>query len=151
MMHPKRLVAGTAIAVALLLAGCGGQDEQRGFAPPPKEVSKAEAGSTEFDGPFKATLVAPGHLAKVGKPWRWKVEVTTNDGEPLAASAQIQFVFAGQVVGRGSRARFVGIHRSAVKWPERSVGYPLTFRVALTTDKGKANLDYPVQVEGGRR
>lgn len=97
-------------------------------------------------GPFKATLTASTHRPTSGKPWRWSVKVETRDGKPLAATTRLLYLFGGQVVGRGGRQEFVGDRRGTIRWPQRSVGFPLTFRVAISTAKGRLELDYPVQV-----
>jgi hypothetical protein len=142
-----RLVAvAMTLSACLVVAGCGDNDET-GFAPPPRETRvQDEPKLSVTKERFKATLNAPTHRPKVRERWRWTVTAETNDGRPLRAKASILFVFAGQVVGRGGDDRFTGARTETIRWPERSAGYPLVFRVALTTSRGKANLDYPVQV-----
>jgi hypothetical protein len=129
--------------VTLLASGCGDATES-GYAPPPKSALASR--QTSFRGPFQASLMVPTSRPKTGKSWNWRVTVRTNRGHPLAARVRVRFLFNGRVVGRGGRHAFKGSYGSTIRWPERSVGFPLVFRAALTTPKGKANLDYPLQV-----
>jgi hypothetical protein len=96
--------------------------------------------------PFIAKLRATTHRPKAGRAWPIVVRATTRAGKPLAATSRIRFLFGGRVVGRGATAHFVGVHRETVTWPRRSAGFPLTFRVVVTTSRGTRNLDYPVEV-----
>jgi hypothetical protein len=74
------------------------------------------------------------------------VTARTSGGRPLRAVVTYQYLFAGQVVARRSRYRFTGTFHDVIRWPDNSVGYPLTFRAVVSTKLGTRNLDYPVRV-----
>jgi hypothetical protein len=125
------------MAGALALAGCGSSSSKHATAgPAPRPAGPA----------FVATLQAPGHNPRAGRPWPVVVTATARDGRPLRAVVRYQFVFAGRVVAERSRYAFRGRFRDVVTWPARSVGIPLTFRAAISTALGARNLDYPVTV-----
>jgi hypothetical protein len=126
------------VALALALTGCGG-----GGAKP---ASTATTTARPAAPPFQATLQAPGHSPRAGRPWPVVVTATSSDGRPLSAVVRYQFVFAGRVVAERSHYRFRGRFRDVVTWPARSIGVPLTFRAAIETSVGTRNLDYPVTV-----
>ncbi|MDQ6916122.1 MAG: hypothetical protein M3155_09995 [Actinomycetota bacterium] len=129
----RALLLLVAAAGALGLAGCGSSSK------------RATTTAAQPAGPaFLATLRAPGHNPRAGKPWPVVVTATTRDGKPLRAVVRYQFVFAGRVVAERSRYTFRGRFRDVVTWPARSVGIPLTFRAAISTRLGTRNLDYPV-------
>lgn len=106
---------------------------------------------------FRAHLKAPGHHPHAGRKWRIKVTVHSRSGRPLRASAYYQFLYAGQVVStqypsphappRHTPYHFKGHYRDPIRWPKRSVGYPLTFRVVVKAGhRGTKHLDYKVRV-----
>jgi hypothetical protein len=136
----RRFVLALAVTGAVVVAGCGGSSSAPSRrvtpGPAPRKVGPA----------FDATLQAPGHSPRAGRPWPVVVTATTVDGRPLRAVVRYQFVFAGRVVAQRSRYTFRGRFRDVVTWPARSVGIPLTFRAAISTSLGTRNLDYPVTV-----
>jgi len=108
---------------------------------------------------FVATLKAPNHTPKAGaKDWRITVTARTRAGTPLRATATYKFLFNGQVVSTqypapghskgGKRPyHFRGKYRDTILWPARAAGYPLTFRVVVSTKRrGTINLDWKVRV-----
>ncbi len=127
------------LSLTVVLTGCGGSSK-------PKRPS-----STPHPAPpaVQATLTAPTHTPKANAAWRYAIRVRDARGRPLAATAAIQFLFGGQVVGRDTPPthRFVGDWRDTIRWPRRSVGFPLVFRAVVTTSEGTRHLDYPVQVQ----
>ncbi len=56
------------------------------------------------------------------------------------------YLLGRQVVGRRSHYRFRGTFHDTITWPPAAVGYRLTFRAAVTSSVGRANLDYWVRV-----
>ncbi len=115
---------------------------------------------------FRATLHAPTHSPQAGK--RWPIKVGAHRGhKKLHASAFYQFVFGGSVVqscqpsprkpratkcNDGTSAKpwhFRGGYRDVVFWPQRSIGFPLIFRVVIhVRHGGTKHVDYAVQVHG---
>jgi hypothetical protein len=134
----RRFVLALAVTGAVGLAGCGSSSPSKPARPGPAPRKAGPA--------FLATLQAPGHSPRAGRPWPVVVTATTPDGRPLRAVVRYQFVFAGRVVAERSRYTFRGRFRDVVTWPARSVGIPLTFRAAISTSLGTRNLDYPVTV-----
>jgi hypothetical protein len=129
---PKRLLACALCAAFLLIP-----------------TAPAQAGS------FVLHLKAPGHHPRAGHKWPVKVSARKRSGRPLHAHAVYKFLYHGQVVatrspyGKHSRKPypFFGHFRDVVRWPKRSVGIPLTFRVVVKAKHhGKKHRDYRVRV-----
>ena len=106
-------------------------------------------------GTLHVTLVAVTHTPKVGARWPYIVTATVG-GKPAAGhlTAQIVDPLGGKhPVGFGSKkgnvtnVAFKGRFQDFVIWPKTSVGYPLTFRVTVTTASGKKVLNYVVTVK----
>lgn len=128
----KRVLVCVACVAALLIA-----------------AAPADAGS------FVLRLKAPGHHPHAGKKWPIKVSAKSHSGRPLHAKAIYRFVYQGQVVrttspyGKHSQKPypFRGHYRDVVRWPKRSVGFPLKFRVVVKArHHGKKHVDYRVRV-----
>jgi hypothetical protein len=108
---------------------------------------------------FVARLKAPDHSPKAGtKNWKITVTARTRSGKPVRATAVYKFLFNGQVVStqnpwpghsRGGPKpwRFRGRYRDTILWPARAAGFPLTFRVVVSSPgRGTVNLDWKVRV-----
>jgi hypothetical protein len=129
------------LVVVALLAGCGGGDGAK-----PGTTARPRL-------PFRATLQAPTHRPRAGKPWLYSVRVTDLRGRPIAARIRMQVLFGGVPVGKvdgGRTFRFVGVWReprdSPVIWPARARGQPLVFEAIVTARGATKRLDYSVSV-----
>ncbi len=170
-MTAPRIIAFCMALVALSLAGCGGSKTAstatgRGAgttgpstatgsgAATPTEKAPAALGSKEVSPgvvraasqDVTATMRASGHHPHVNAAWPVSFTVARG-GKPVKAEVRYQYLFAGQVVARRSHYRFKGAFHDIFKWPSSAVGYPLTFRAAITVAGVTLNLDYPVQVQ----
>jgi len=144
-----------ALVVVAALAGCG--DSGTSTSPASSAPSTTTAPSTTAppttQAPaaqgIRAKLTASTHTPKANADWRWAVKVTDAQGRPLKVRADIEFVFAGAIVGRDTppTRTFRGSYHDTLQWPARAAGQPLTFRVVVTTAKGRKTLDYAVMVE----
>jgi hypothetical protein len=112
-------------------------------------VATAQAGS------FVLHLKAPGHHPHAGKKWPIRVSARKHSGKPLHGKALYKFLYQGHVVRTtspyGAHSTkpypFFGHYKDVVRWPRRSVGIPLTFRVVVKTKThGKKHVDYKVRV-----
>lgn len=102
---------------------------------------------------FNPHLKAPGHHPTAGKKWTIRVSA----GKGVRATAYYQFLYGDQVVStqypsphgpaRHKPYRFKGHYRDPIKWPKRSVGYPLKFRVVVAARGETKHLDYKVRVQ----
>jgi len=128
----RRVLAVVLCAAALLIA-----------------VAPAQAGA------WVLHLKAPGHHPHAGEKWPIKVSARTSSGKPLHATALYKFLYQGQVVatrspyGRHSHKPypFFGHFRDVIRWPKRSVGIPLTFRVVVDPKRhAPKHRDYDVVV-----
>jgi len=141
--RPWPALPAAAIMALSASAGCGskGANPHRSTSPRPPPSSPAPR--------FSATLFAPTHSPKAGANWNYSIRVRSAAGRPLPATANIEFVFGGQVVGHESPPthRFVGDLHDTVQWPAKSIGIPLVFRAVVSTSAGARSLDYPVQVQ----
>jgi hypothetical protein len=118
-------------------------------------------------GSFKAKLNAPNHHPLANKLWPISFSATTNSGKPLHAVAWYEFYFSGQRVGlahptprtpcdaiqdkRPHPVPFTGTLRDRLLWPPRSVGIPLTLKVAIKVKgMGTKRLSWKVVVRKSR-
>jgi hypothetical protein len=104
-------------------------------------LAPAQAGSASF----VAHLKAPNHHPLANKLWYITVSATSAAGKPLKATAWYEFYYAGQKVATrnpspttpcdeaGGRHPypFKGSYRDGLLWPKRSIGIPLTLKVAV--------------------
>jgi hypothetical protein len=108
----------------------------------------------------QATLTTSSKVPKVGEAWHWTINA--HDGAtPARISVRLQILRAGAVIGcykdaamaecKGARAGdligFTGKRTGVIRWPERTVGVPLTFQVVVITKIGTVRLRAPVRVE----
>lgn len=96
-------------------------------------------------GGLTATLHAGTHHPEVGR--RWPIQFTaTRSGRAVRATVTYEYVYGGQVVAKRAQHTFTGRFSDALVFPAQSVGYPLTFRGAVTSGGATVNLDYAIQV-----
>jgi hypothetical protein len=158
---PRRLSvmrAATLVSVILLASGgaaCGGGKSKsttsRSATSTSTTTSSKPAGGTSSvsTGPIHGTLVGQSHAPKVKQAWRYSLKVTDATGRPLSGTVDIEFVFAGQVVGRDtppSHPVTDGRWHDTIEFPARAVGFALTFRAVVHTRLGSVILDWPVKV-----
>jgi hypothetical protein len=147
-----------AIVVALALAGCGGssQPSSRASTTAAARATSTPAahagggGASVTAGPVRGVLTAPNHAPTAGKGWPYTVKVTDPNGKPLSGTVDVEFVFAGQIVGRDTPPTHPltdGSWRDVLTFPAQAVGEPLTFQVVAHTRAGTITLDWPVDVK----
>jgi hypothetical protein len=141
-----------AAAIGLCACGASASHSTSVGAVTSSRTSAARVSSTVSaavpPGPIVAVLRAPGHHPRVGN---WEITLTlTKGGRPIAGHVSYQYLFQGQVVSTqqvgGHSPDFVGVFHDTLTWPATAVGYPLTFRVVITTPYGVKNVDYAVTV-----
>jgi hypothetical protein len=141
---------------ALGLAACGGSTKTTQTTPPKPRPAATSTGATSSasssvtNGPVRATLRAPDHTPVVNRNWPFTVTVTDARGHPLSGTATVQFVFAGQVVGRDTPPTHPlknGRWHELLKFPARATGIPLTFQVVVHTSPGSVTLNWPVKAK----
>jgi hypothetical protein len=102
-----------------------------------------------------ASFRAPNHSPEGGGHWVITVTARSSNGGPAPhARVRYEFLIGTAVVSRQPckpvapyTCRFSrGVFRDDILWPERAVGYQLTFRVVLTTSIGSRKFDWPVTV-----
>jgi hypothetical protein len=106
-------------------------------------------GASVTTGPVRATLHAVNHTPIVNKNWPYSVVVTDAAGQALSGTVDVEFVFAGQVVGRDTPPTHPlknGRWSDNLQFPAAAVGEPLTFQVVVHTRQGSITLDWPVTV-----
>jgi hypothetical protein len=121
-----------AVFVLAFAVACGGNSGTKTAA-----STKPAAASTAL--PFKATFSAPTHSPVANKNWPIAVIVTDLSGKPIAATLQMNVLFAGARVGQidnGKIYHFVGRHHEIINWPLNAVGHPLTLQ-SVVKAKGK--------------
>jgi hypothetical protein len=102
--------------------------------------------------PLKVTVVAPGHAPTIGKRWYYTVHATRG-GKPAAgriSAAIVDPLGTAHAVEFGSSTRkitnipFNGTFRDFIVWPADARGIPLTLRITVRSNGGKAGYDYHV-------
>jgi hypothetical protein len=85
----------------------------------------------------------------VNKPWHYSVRVTDPAGHPLSGTVDIEFAFAGQVVGHDTPPTHpvrAGNWHDNLQFPAQALGQPLTFQAVVHTASGSITLDWPIKV-----
>ncbi len=85
----------------------------------------------------------------VNRPWFYSVRVTDASGHPLSGRVDIEFVFAGTVVGHDTpptHSLIKGRWHDVLRFPAEAAGHALTFRAVVHTARGSATLNWPVTV-----
>lgn len=139
-MRKASIIVGLATATLGSLTGCGGGSGESSSTGAPHRTAQP-----------KVTLSAPTHSPAVGAPWPIAITARDRAGHPLRAEVRYQYLFGGSVVARRSHYRFHGVFHDTLRWPARSIGFPLTFRAVVTTPLGTRRLDYEVRVKRGSR
>ncbi len=120
---------------------------QQSSAPPTTTATAPSASRTvtATAGAITATIHAGSHVPRVGRVWPLHFTVLSS-GRPVKAAVSYEYLFGGQVVAHRSHYTFIGHFSDVFRWPSSAVGYPLTFRAAITSQGATINLDYPVKV-----
>jgi hypothetical protein len=105
-------------------------------------------------GSVHATLTTAGHKPKAGVHWPYTVHATVG-GKPARARVTARIVDPlggvhavgfGAKKGNVTRIPFRGTFRDFVIWPRNSAGFPLTFRIIVTSGTARRVIDYRVTV-----
>lgn len=105
-------------------------------------------------GSLHVTLTAATHTPKVNVHWPYTVHATVG-GKPASGRVTAQIIDPlggkhpvgfGAKKGNVTRIPFRGTFRDFVIWPKTSVGFPLTFRITVTSGKAKRVVNYKVTV-----
>jgi hypothetical protein len=106
-------------------------------------------GSTVSTGPVRGVLTGENHAPKVKQAWHYSVKVTDAAGHPLSGTVDIEFAFAGQVVGHDTPPTHAvrdGRWQEKLKFPAAAVGQPLALQAVVHTSLGSITLSWPVTV-----
>jgi hypothetical protein len=130
------------VAIAVAVTACGGssttsRSPTRTSTPAPAPAPAAVIGK----------LVGANHSPKVGVNWPYTVTVTDSSGHPLNGTVDIEFTFAGQVVGHDTPPTHPikdGHWHDNLKFPPQSVGEPIALQAVAHTAKGSITLRWPV-------
>jgi hypothetical protein len=90
------------------------------------------------------------HAPKVGQPWRYSVSVTDSARYALSGTVDIEFVYAGQVVGHEPPPTHPlrnGRWQDSLEFPARALGERLILRAVVHTNLGSITLDRPITVD----
>jgi len=134
-----------ALLLVALATSCGGN----------KSTAKttSTAGTTTAKPPpaatFKAVFSAPTHHPVVNKNWPITVTVADLAGKPVAATLQMNVLFAGAQVGQidnGKIYHFVGRYHEIITWPQASIGQPLTLQSVVIVNGATKKLLWTLSV-----
>ena len=134
-----------AVLLVALAASCGGNKSTA-------KTNSSAVTTTATPPPaavFKAVFSAPTHHPIVNKNWPITVTVTDLAGKPVAATLQMNVLFAGAQVGQidnGKIYHFVGRYHEIITWPMDSIGHPLTLQSVVTVKSKKKKLLWSVSV-----
>lgn len=145
-MHGKsfRLVF-VAVLLVALAASCGGNRSTAKTTSTANTTTAKPPPATAF----KAVFSAPSHHPVVNKNWPITVIVTDRAGKPVAATLQMNVLFAGAQVGQidnGKIYHFVGRHHENITWPVASIGQPLTLQSVVIVKGKTKKLLWPLSV-----
>jgi hypothetical protein len=142
------------VVLLLCLAACGASSKPSASTSTarttPTRTSTSNSGVGVATARVNATLTAPNHSPVADKKWPYSVHVTDGQGKPLSGTVRIQFAFGGQVVGTDTppvHPLTDGRWHDNLKFPRRSVGFPLTFQVVVHSSAGSVTLNWPVSVK----
>ena len=156
---PAARVLLVSAAISLAVAACGGGRPSTTSTTTRTTTTTSRSttsttrtgGTSEIrTGPVRGRLVADNHAPTVDRAWWYTVTATSASSRPLSGTVAIQFVFAGEVVGRDTPATHRltdGRWRDNLKFPATSVGQPLTVRAVVRTAAGTITLDWPIIVQ----
>jgi len=108
------------------------------------------APSSILRGPVHGTLRGMNHHPKVGKNWTYTVTATDANGRKLSGTETTEYVYGGEVVGHENPTNVHfrnGYYRDTIQFPATAVGYPLSVRVVIHTNRGSITLDWAVTVQ----
>ncbi len=156
---PARLAPGrvtAALAVSAALAGCGGgktttATSHTAAAPAPHRDDGAPdgwRGGEHRAGAGSHDRAQPRSDRRQG--WPCTIKVTDAAGRPLSGTVDVEFVFAGQVVGHDkppTNRVENGVWHDVLTYPAESVGEPLALQAVVHTSQGTVKLDWPVSVK----
>ena len=168
-MRPDKLGVASFLAAAVLstgLAGCGGSSSGSASSTAASTSTSTTAttattvttvtSSTQSQGAASVTsgsvrgaLRGENHAPKVKQSWRYSVAVSDAAGHPLSGTVDIEFAFAGQVVGRDTPPTHPvvdGHWHDTIEFPADAIGMPLSLQAVVHTRLGSITLDWPVTV-----
>ncbi len=161
----QRKLAVAALVAGVLstgLAGCGGSTSSStssatthsssttSAAPTTTSSTHSQSAASVATGPVRGALHAENHAPTVKQNWRYSVVASDAAGRPLSGAVDIEFVFAGQVVGRDTPPTHPVAHghwQDTIQFPADAVGMPLTFQAVVHTRLGSITLDWPITVK----
>jgi hypothetical protein len=145
--------AGLAVCIVVTISACGSGSSSSSASSTRTTTSPAPpaaaGGASVSTGPVHAVLRGQDHAPVVNAPWRYSVRVTDASGHPLSGRVDIEFVFAGTVVGHDTPPTHPLRHgrwHDVLRFPAAAAGHPLTFRAVVHTARGSATLNWPVTV-----
>ena len=158
----QRKLAVAALLAGVLstgLAGCGGSTSSSTSSATthtssttsaaPAATTHSQSAASVTTGPVRGALHAENHAPRVKQNWRYSVVASDAAGHPLSGAVDIEFVFAGQVVGRDTPPTHPVAHghwQDTIQFPADAVGMPLTFQAVVHTRVGSITLDWPITV-----
>ena len=96
--------------------------------------------------PFTARFHAPNHAPVANQNW-YVTTTAYRNGVGLAGTVKYQFLFSGLVVSTQAGGHFKhGVFHDHLLFPTKSVGFPLTLRVVVTTKYGTVDIPWTVKV-----
>ena len=137
-------VALSAAAVAAAVAACGGSSSSSRST-----STTTGAGRPGPPAPLRGKLVGANHAPKVNVNWPYTVTVTDASGHPVSGTVDIEFTFAGQVVGHDKPPTHPlknGRWHDNLKFPPQAVGEPIALQAVVHSPKGSIALVWAVTV-----
>lgn len=151
--------AGWLISAALLavaVTACGGAAKgsttsatNETDATHSETTSSTPSAEAVTSGPVRGAVSGQNHAPKVGEAWRYSLTVTDAAGHPLSGAVDVEFAFAGQVVGHDSPPTHPVKHghwTDKLTFPAAAVGHPLSLQAVVHTPRGSITLDWPITV-----
>jgi hypothetical protein len=95
---------------------------------------------------FQLRLLAAGHAASAGTPWRYTVRVFDSKGRPVGGTAIVRVVAHGAYVDTVGWFKLKGVLRRTYRWSPSLGGSPAIFQVRVIGPGGTRAVRYAVRV-----
>jgi hypothetical protein len=163
-IRPDKLGVASLLAAAVFstgLAGCGGSSSgstsstaaatstSTSTTTTMTSSTQSQGAASVTSGSVRGALRGENHAPKVKQSWRYSVVVSDAAGHPLSGTVDIEFAFAGQVVGRDTPPTHPvvdGHWDDTIEFPADAIGMPLSLQAVVHTRLGSITLDWPVTV-----
>jgi hypothetical protein len=145
------------VLLVLLVAGCGGGDDEGSAGPTlaeptPTDVQTVTVPNTATPKPtasgkptFDVTLRGQSHEAQPGAAWTWTV-TANKQGAPASATAKMRVFVDDELVDTLGWFPFEGRLTKVHRWPRALSGKTVIFQAEVEGEGGTKRVNFPVSI-----